>query len=216
MSPASSRGRMSDLQSLLRERAESAGIPLDPAIEPKLVAYLELLWKWNRKINLTAIVEPEIAIDRLLLEPLAAAIHLPAGGALADLGSGGGSPAIPLALALSAPRLLMVESRSRKASFLREAARTVALDAEVLAVRFEDLRADEHHAARADVVSMRAVRPDTDTLSLAAWLAKPGGTIALITSVLEAEQLDTRRPGCSTWNITPSAMLVTFHVKQNS
>ena len=95
---------------------------MDPTIEPKLVTYLELLWKWNRKINLTAILEPEMAIDRLLLEPLAAAAHLPAGGMLADLGSGGGSPAIPLALALSPSKLLMVESRSRKASFLREAA----------------------------------------------------------------------------------------------
>jgi 16S rRNA (guanine527-N7)-methyltransferase len=204
---------MSGLQSLLRTRADAAGVDLLPAIEPQLTAYLELLWKWNRKINLTAISQPEMAIDRLLLEPLAAASHLPRGGTLADLGSGGGSPALPLALALSAPKLLMVESRSRKASFLREAARTVGLDAEVLAVRFEDLFAHERYEGWADVVSMRAVRPDDDTLALASWLAKPGGTVGLITSALEAGRFDPERPGCSTWNITPSAMLITFHVE---
>jgi len=204
---------MSDLRSLLRDRAEGAGIPLKPTIESKLVTYLELLWKWNRKINLTAILEPDMAIDRLILEPLAAAAHLPAGGTIADLGSGGGSPAIPLALALSASKLLMVESRSRKASFLREAARTVGLDAEVLAIRFEELPVDVRYAAWADVVSLRAVRPDADTLSIASWLAKSGGTIGLITSALEAQRFDLNSPDCSTWNITPSAMLITFHVK---
>ena len=206
---------MVDLQSLLRQRAKFAGIELAAPIEPKLIAYLELLWKWNRKINLTAISQPEMAIDRLLLEPLAAAAHLPIGETLADLGSGGGSPAIPLALALSASRLLMIESRSRKASFLREAARTVGLDAEVLAIRFEDVLTQSDYQEWAGVVSMRAVKPDEDTLSLATWLAKSGGTIGLITSSLEAGRFDTNRSGCSTWNITPSAMLVTFHVKHS-
>jgi 16S rRNA (guanine527-N7)-methyltransferase len=204
---------MADLQQLLREHARAAGIVVSPAVQAKLIAYLELLWKWNRKINLTAISDPEMAIDRLLLEPLAAAAHLPLGGTLADLGSGGGSPAIPLALALSASKVLMVESRSRKASFLREAARTVGIDAEVLAIRFEDLPGHAGYQSWADVVSMRAVRPDEDTLTLASWLAKPNGIIGLITSAMEAGRFDGSHEACSTWNITPSAMLVTFHVK---
>lgn len=204
---------MSDIRSLLRDRAQVSAIRLDSSIESKLVAYLELLWKWNRKINLTSISDPGMAVDRLLLEPLAAAAHLPSGGTLADLGSGGGSPALPLALALRAPRLLMVESRSRKAAFLREAARVLAIPAEVLAIRFEELVAHGDYEDWADIVSMRAVRPDPDTLSIAAWLCRPGGTVALITSALEAQKFDGERAGCSTWNITPSAMLVTFHVE---
>ena len=206
---------MSDLRSLLRDRAQASAIPVDSELESKLTAYLELLWKWNRKINLTAISDPEMAVDRLLLEPLAAAAHLPSGGTLADLGSGGGSPALPLALALRAPNLLMVESRSRKAAFLREAARVLEVRAEVLAIRFEELLSHAGYEQWADVVSMRAVRPDPDTLSIATWLSRAGATVALITSALEAERFDGERAGCSTWNITPSAMLVTFHVEHN-
>ena len=207
---------MSDLRALLCERARASGVALTSDIEAKLVTYLELLWKWNRKINLTAIADPVMAIDRLLLEPLAAAVHLPAGGTLADLGSGGGSPALPLALALRAPRVLMVESRTRKAAFLREAARALDVQADVLAVRFDELPSQDGFEGWADVVSMRAVKPDPDTMSIANWLARGNGTVALITSALEAGKFDSSRGGCSTWNITPSAMLVTFHVKHSS
>ena len=205
----------SEIRARLASRSAAAALSLTEPLAGQLVTYYELLQRWNRKINLTAISQPEMAIDRLLLEPLAAAAHLPIGETLADLGSGGGSPAIPLALALSASRLLMIESRSRKASFLREAARTVGLDAEVLAIRFEDVLTQSDYQEWAGVVSMRAVKPDEDTLSLATWLAKSGGTIGLITSSLEAGRFDANRFGCSTWNITPSAMLVTFHVKQS-
>ena len=205
---------MADFRALLWDRAQASAIPLDPEIESKLTAYLELLWKWNRKINLTAISDPAMAVDRLLLEPLAAAAHLPAGGTLADLGSGGGSPALPLALGLRVPALVMVESRSKKAAFLREAARVLEISAEVLTIRFEEIFSQPRYEGWADVVSMRAVRPDEDTLQIASWLSKPGGTVGLITSALEAGKFDSERPGCSTWNITPSAMLVTFHVKQ--
>ena len=71
----------------------------------QLVVYYQLLSHWNRKINLTSLSDPDEAVDRLLLEPVAAAAVLPANRALIDLGSGGGSPAIPLALALGATRV---------------------------------------------------------------------------------------------------------------
>jgi 16S rRNA (guanine527-N7)-methyltransferase len=76
-----------------------------------------------------------------------------------DIGSGGGSPAIPMALAMASIRLLMVESKTRKSVFLREAIRAVALQgADVAASRFEELlaRADLHEAH--DILTIRAVR----------------------------------------------------------
>ena len=83
----------------LRDRARAHGIPVPLPIEARLVAYFDLLTRWNAKINLTALTDTDAAIDRLLLEPLAAAPSLPSQLDLLDLGSGGGSPAIPLALA---------------------------------------------------------------------------------------------------------------------
>jgi 16S rRNA (guanine527-N7)-methyltransferase len=170
---------MSDVAARLRDRASQEGLAVSDELGARLLAFFRLLERWNRKINLTSLLDPVEAVDRLLLEPLAAAKHLPQGCVLADLGSGGGSPAIPLALALAAPELLMVESRSRKAAFLREAATEVQLHATVEAARFEDVSQRPAYAGRFDVVSIRAVRPDAAALSSAAALLRPGGIIAL-------------------------------------
>jgi len=197
-------------RTVLQERAALAGVQIPDALSGRLLAYFDLLTRWNRKINLTSLSDPVQAIDRLLLEPVAAAQHLQHGSRLADLGSGGGSPAIPLALALGSPGLLMVESRSRKAAFLREAARLVELQASVEAIRFADLQRMPNYRESADLVSMRAVRPDAETLSLARWLVRDGGSVAYFTSQAE---LPAFAGDSSTWNIMPSAILVTFHVE---
>ena len=204
---------MSSVQALFDERAARAGLTVSDELKESLLSYYQLLVRWNRKINLTALTDPGLAIDRLLLEPVSAATHLPTGVPMADLGSGGGSPAIPLALTLRSPNLLMVESRSRKAAFLRVAAREVGVAAIVEAARFEELTG--RHDASVGLVSMRAVSPDTTALGVARRLCGPEGILALFASSddLRIPPLGlTRR---STWNIRPSGMLITFHVDHN-
>jgi len=168
----------------LEARARAAGVDLEADLRDRLLAYYGLLSKWNRTINLTSLSDPDAAIDRLLLEPLLAARVLPQPAAMMDLGSGGGSPAIPLALALDSPylHLVMVESRGRKAAFLREAAREIGLHATVEAARFEDLTGRSDYRGTMDLVSMRAVRMDEATLDIARAFAKPGGSLALFTA----------------------------------
>jgi 16S rRNA (guanine527-N7)-methyltransferase len=124
------------------------------------------------------------ALDRLLIEPLVAARHVaPDTSRIIDIGSGGGSPAVPFSLAVPGARLLMVESKTRKSVFLREAARAVELaDAEVATSRFEQLltRADLHEAH--DLLTIRAVRVETRVLmSLQAFL-RPEGQLFLFRS----------------------------------
>jgi 16S rRNA (guanine527-N7)-methyltransferase len=170
---------MSETLERLRSRAKSHGLTVPPPVEAKLVAYFDLLARWNAKINLTALTDGDAAIDRLLLEPLAAAPALPRYPDLIDLGSGGGSPAIPLALALDARRLVMVESKGRKAAFLREASRSLQLTAVVENDRFESVAAHGTYAGQMDIVSIRAVRPDLSALAIAKALLKPGGMVAL-------------------------------------
>ena len=169
---------MHPLAARLSDRAAAAGIPLADSLRDLLLTYYDLLNRWNAKINLTALSDPDEAIDRLLLEPVAAAAILPAASRLMDLGSGGGSPAIPVALALGSPSVVMVESKSRKAAFLREAARAVGLEAAVESERFENL-AGSRYASAFGVVSMRAVRMDEETLVRAAHFAAPSGCVAL-------------------------------------
>ena len=100
-----------------RTRRAKAPIALN-MLEP-LEAYFRLLTQWNAKINLTALPleQPtDETFDRLLVEPLGAAKQLRADASLIwfDLGSGGGSPAIPLKIARPALRLTMIESKERK------------------------------------------------------------------------------------------------------
>ena len=170
------------LEERFLQRAALAGIAVPDALRASLLAYYDLLFRWNSTINLTSLLDPDQAIDRLLLEPVAAARHLPVKSTLIDLGSGGGSPAIPLALTLQSSLLVMVESKVRKAVFLREAVSAVDLEAIVEAERFEALTADARYRGRFAIVSMRAVRMDEEALVVAASFVVPTGIIALFVS----------------------------------
>jgi 16S rRNA (guanine527-N7)-methyltransferase len=173
-----------EFQDKLARRARRAGISPTAELAAQLEAYYRLLNVWNAKINLTGLplseASPE-ALDRLLIEPLTAAKYVSAGASrMIDIGSGGGSPAIPLALAAPQLQLLMVESKTRKSVFLREAIRALDLPgADVATARFEELlaRPDLHEAH--DLVTIRAVRIEPRTLLVLQAFARPGGLIFL-------------------------------------
>jgi 16S rRNA (guanine527-N7)-methyltransferase len=195
-----------EFQDRLVRRAKRARltIPSDTAL--RLETYFRLLETWNRKINLTGfnLTEPTPAtLDRLLIEPLIAARHVPTGATrMLDVGSGGGSPAIPMALAVPSIRLLMVESKTRKSVFLREAVRAVALEgAEVAASRYEELLArPELHEAH-DLVTMRAVRVEPRLLSNLQAFIKPGGVLLLFRGTTAADPSETVPPPLA-WSAT--------------
>jgi 16S rRNA (guanine527-N7)-methyltransferase len=172
------------VRDLLEERARAAHITLTSQIATRLERYFDLLSHWNRTINLTSLpLEPptEQSIDRLLIEPLRAAPLLaPTVNVWFDLGSGGGSPAIPLQIAHPAPQLFMVESRERKAAFLREVVRALEISgAEVLCTRIESLIEDGDGAGVADLVTVRAVRLSASLFSQLDRLLKVGGQAVL-------------------------------------
>lgn len=166
-----------DFRTRLFRRASRAGLDLPDDRADKLEAFYALLFRWNRKINLTSLTDPDEAIDRLIVEPLIAARYVgDTAQALMDVGSGGGSPAIPLKIALPRLRLTMVESKTRKSAFLREATRQLALTAtQVENARVEELltRADLHESF--DLISTRAVRVEARVLhTLQAFLGRGG------------------------------------------
>ena len=157
-------------------------LPIELSMQ--LEAYYRLLATWNVKTNLTGLklseASPE-ALDRLLIEPVVAAKHVPTNTArILDVGSGGGSPAIPLGLSVPRAHLLMVESKIRKSVFLREVVRTLGLTrAEVVTVRLEELLAHpELHEAH-DLVTVRAVRIEPRLLLALQAFTRPGGLVFL-------------------------------------
>ncbi len=168
----------------LARRARRAKAHLTLSMLGPLEAYFRLLAQWNAKINLTSLPvnEPsDEAFDRLLVEPLAAARQVPdASKVWYDLGSGGGSPAIPLKIARPALKLTMIESKERKAAFLREAIRTVGLTGTtVLNERFEEMAETLGNAGVADLVTVRAVKADSELFTTAGLLLSTDGRLLL-------------------------------------
>jgi 16S rRNA (guanine527-N7)-methyltransferase len=171
-----------DIRSRLTRRAARSKILLSDELIDGLVAYYELLSRWNSKINLTALDDPDQAIDRLLLEPVVAVRYLPNASVLRqmDVGSGGGSPAIPMKLASPHLHLRMVEAKARKSAFLREAVRQLNLENTfVETARYEELLARPELHEAADVVSVRAVRLETRVLTTLQAFLVVGGRLLL-------------------------------------
>ena len=166
-----------DFRTRLSKRAKKAGVFLPDDLNGQLASYYELLDRWNRKINLTALDNPDEAIDRLLLEPIVAARQLPSTvGNLMDVGSGGGSPAIPIKLSLAGMALTMVEAKARKSAFLGEAVRALRLDrTTVETARYEELLAKPELHEAFDALSLRAVRVEVRTLFTLQAFVKRGG-----------------------------------------
>ena len=148
--------------------------------------YVELLLKWNAKLNLTAIRDPEEITTRHFGESLFAARQLfqsrDSRESVIDVGSGAGFPGLPLKLWSHDLELTLVESNHRKATFLREVIRALALSSiAVLTERAESL------SLRADLVTLRAVERFERILPVASALRKPHGRIALLIGEAQVE-----------------------------
>src|SRR6266404_939416 len=131
--------------------------------------YTKLLWAWNEKVNLTAIRDPLEMLYRHFCESMFGASLLPVEDCrLADVGSGGGFPGLPLKIFRPELTVFLVESNVKKATFLAEVIRELGLtDARVLVSRFEELGEE---VAPLDVVCSRALG---DFASFLAWAASP-------------------------------------------
>jgi 16S rRNA (guanine527-N7)-methyltransferase len=173
-----------------------AALGLDPALAPRLLAYRDLLARWNRTYNLTAVRDPAQMVGRHLLDSLALARQLAPlaarGGRLADLGTGPGLPGIPLAIALPGLQVALVESNGKKARFLREAVRVLGLDnARVVESRIEAYEAP----GRFDAITARALATIPRILELGGHLLAPGGQLLAMKGQRPDDELAALPPG---------------------
>lgn len=113
-------------QSALASGLAEMGLALPAAAQKKLLDFRTLLLKWNKTYNLTALRDPAQAISHHLLDSLVILPHITDGNLL-DVGSGGGLPGIPLAIARPELAVTMVDTVQKKASFLQQAAIELAL-----------------------------------------------------------------------------------------
>jgi 16S rRNA (guanine527-N7)-methyltransferase len=162
---------------------QAVGLVLSPIQIEQLQSYLLTLSRWNETVNLTGLPLagfPDDSLARLISEPLMCASLL--GSAPAswfDLGSGSGSPAIPMRVVLPAAQMTMVESKSRKVAFLREVVRTLGLDnVDVMPTRIEQL-GSMVKSGTCDHLSIRAVKLDRSVANEAKRLVGYRGRVSL-------------------------------------
>lgn len=171
------------LAGLLADGLAAMRIDLPPDAQARLLAYLDLLAKWNHAYNLTAVRDPREMVSRHLLDSLAVLpfVH---GDTLADLGSGAGLPGIPLAIARAGLAVTLVESNGKKARFLREAVRGLPLaNVQVVQARVQDA------AGRFDTVTARAFASLADMLAWGGHLLAPDGRWLALKGRVDATEI---------------------------
>jgi 16S rRNA (guanine527-N7)-methyltransferase len=179
-----------NLDAELSEGLTGLGINLSDGARARLLAYVNLLQKWNRTYNLTAVRDPVKMVSHHLLDCLAVLPHVRA-HALADIGSGAGLPGIPLAIALPALQVTLVESNQKKAAFLRQAKLELKLDnLHIACDRVERWQPQD----KFDVVIARALTDLPELIALAGRHVKDRGYLVAMKGAFPHEEI-ARLPG---------------------
>jgi 16S rRNA (guanine527-N7)-methyltransferase len=161
-------------------------IDIAPEARRALQAHLELVAKWNRVHNLTSVRDPEQMVTLHLLDSLSLLPHLEGAQRVADIGTGGGFPGVPLAIARPRMRVALVESSHKKCTFLEQARTELSLgNVEVVCERVEQWKPAELF----DTVVSRAFAELADFVSQAAHLVAPGGRMLAMKGVYPYEEI---------------------------
>ena len=160
-------------------------LQLSADVRARLLGYLELLHKWNRVYNLTAVRDPDRMLTHHILDSLAVVPHLH-GTRMLDVGSGAGLPGIPLALALPQANITLIEANHKKATFLKQA----AIELELSGVDVVNERVETWAVSTPfDVVISRALADLVEFVSLAGRHCAPHGVLAAMKGVFPHEEI---------------------------
>lgn len=164
----------------------SMGVAVSPAQQSRLAAHLELISKWNRVHNLTAIRETGQMVVLHLLDSLSILPLLEGARSIADVGTGPGFPGIPVAIVRDDSRVTLVESSHKKCAFLQQAKTELALaNVEIACERVEQFSP----AQKFDVVVSRAFSDLQDFVAQAGHLAAPGGKLIAMKGVYPFDEI---------------------------
>lgn len=179
----------------LQEGARALGLALQDDASEKLERYADRLLAWNRKVNLTAITDPEELAEKHLLDSLSLLPEVKGATTLLDVGSGAGLPGIPLAIALPSLDVTCCESVAKKVAFVKAVAAELGLRVRGVAARAGG-EPEIEGLPRAEVVVSRALADPERWLPLAARYLAPGGKV-LVTLGRETDEAGLRRAGAA-------------------
>ena len=169
---------------LLEEGAAALGIAVSADQQDSLLAFLALMRKWNRRVNLTAVTDPGEMVARHLLDSISATPCL-AGTRVLDLGSGAGLPGVPLAMLQPARTFTLLDSRSKRTAFLAQ----VKIELGLANVEVVNARAEALAGRSFDTVVVRAFGTLNRICASAAELLAEGGIIVAMKGNLDAAEL---------------------------
>jgi len=165
----------------------------------QLSVYLELLVRWNRRVNLTGLRQPRQIVRRLFGESLYLSRLVELRGGLVDVGSGAGFPGLALKLVAPDLRVTLIEARQRKGAFLKEVARACGFYAiDVVTERFEDWAERQGGGEKADYITTRAVTVDKKLLERVGSLLAENGKAALFITSEYARSIQAQA-SCFVW-----------------
>ena len=164
-------------RSALKRGARALGIELTEQRLEQLLEYLELLYGWRKVAGLTAIPRAD-AVRLHLLDSLSILGEVSVAERIADLGTGGGLPGLPIAICVSSAQITLIESRRRRCTFLLETIRHLGLDnCTVLELDAQHLYAS---GRRFDAVTARGFLTPRKLLVMAVPLLLPGGRVVFM------------------------------------
>ncbi len=170
----------------LRRGLAALDLPLDEAAQRRLLAFLDLLARWNRAYNLTAVRDPLEMVTRHLLDSLSALPHLH-GRRVLDVGTGAGLPGIPLALARPDLDFTLLDGNAKKIRFVTQACLEIPVpNAHPVHARVEKYAPAE----KFDTLITRAVGSLADSLQQAAHLCAPGGRFVVMKGELPMHEVN--------------------------
>jgi len=174
------------LGTTLAQGIESLGLKIDAPVQQDLLHYLELLRKWNKVYNLTAIRDAEQMLSHHLLDSLSIVPYV-RGPRVLDMGCGAGLPGIPLAMARPDLQVVMMDANAKKTRFVQQAITELKLDnAEAVHARAEDYTAPGGF----DTVTSRAFSSLEDFLGLAAPYLQKGGQLLAMKGRYPTQELE--------------------------
>ncbi len=163
---------------IVRAELSAVGLQFADILQDRLSRFCNELERWNRRINLTSLSGAAL-VRRLIVEPVRIGEQLNMSGVLADIGSGNGSPAIPLSITRGFQFAHLIEARTRRAAFLRHVIATLQIPARVHHGRFEAVC---HEMPIADWITLQAVHPTEDLIKAMRQISNATTTALWITS----------------------------------
>ena len=190
---------MTDLHAPLNAGLKELGLELPEPTRDSLIAYVELLAKWSKAYNLTAVRDPVQMVSKHLLDSLAVIPYLQ-GKEVIDIGCGAGIPGIPLSLCFPDKRFTLLDSNGKKTRFCTQAVAELGLkNVTVVQARAEEFQSD----IQFETIITRAFASLADMLAGSRHLLAPGGEFLAMKGIYPEEELAELPPGFTVVEVLP-------------